>query len=79
MQGVVGDSWVALFARADTPKPILDKLRTVLTQASKDPEYLAKIKTAGNDPWAIAPEKMDEYIRADFKLWEADLKLIEPQ
>ena len=79
MPGVTGDSWVALFARADTPKPILAKLQTVLVEASKDPEYLSKIKVAGNDPWVIAPDKMNDYIKADFNLWEADLRLIEPQ
>jgi tripartite-type tricarboxylate transporter receptor subunit TctC len=79
MAGVMGESWVALFARADTPKPILAKLRTVLTEASKDPEYLAKIKVAGNDPWVIAPDKIDDYVKADFKFWEPDLKQIEPQ
>ena len=79
MPGVVGDSWVGLFARADTPKPVIEKLRKVLTEASKDPDYIAKIRTAGNDPWVIDPAKMDEFIKADFKFWEPDLKLIEPQ
>jgi tripartite-type tricarboxylate transporter receptor subunit TctC len=79
MAGVTGESWVALFARADTPKPVLAKLQMAITEASKEAEYLAKIKAAGNDPWAITPDKMDAYIRADFKLWEPDLRLIEPQ
>ena len=79
MPGVLGDSWVGLFARADTPKPVIEKLRRVLTEASKDPDYIAKIRTAGNDPWVIDPAKMDEFIKADFKFWEPDLKLIEPQ
>ena len=79
MPGVVGDSWVALFARADTPKPILAKLQAAIVEASKEPEYLSKIKTAGNDPWVITPDKMNDYIKADFKLWEPDLQLIEPQ
>lgn len=79
MPGVVGDSWVGLFARADTPKPVVARLRKVLTEASKDPDYVAKIRTAGNDPWVIDPEKMDEFIKADFKFWEPDLRLIEPQ
>ena len=79
MPGVLGDSWVALFARADTPKPVVEKLRAMIQQASKDPEYLASIKTAGNDPWVIASDKMDEFIKADFKFWEPDLRQIEPQ
>lgn len=79
MPGVVGDSWVGLFARADTPKPVIEKLRKILTDASKDPDYVTKIRGAGNDPWLIEPVKMDEFIKADFKFWEPDLKLIEPQ
>jgi tripartite-type tricarboxylate transporter receptor subunit TctC len=79
MQGVLGDSWVALFARADTPKPVIEKLQAILTQASKDPDYVSKIRNAGNDPWVIAPDKMNDFIKADFKFWEPDLRLIEPQ
>ncbi len=79
MPGVLGDSWVGLFARADTPKPVIEKLRKVLTDASKDPDYLAKIRAAGNDPCVIDPAKMDEFIKADFKFWEPDLRQIEPQ
>lgn len=79
MAGVTGDSWVALFARADTPKPVIAKLQSLITQASKDPEYIAKIRTAGNDPWVIAPEAMNDFIKQDFKFWEPDLRLIEPQ
>jgi tripartite-type tricarboxylate transporter receptor subunit TctC len=79
MAGVIGESWVALFARADTPKPVLAKLEAMIQQASKDPEYLASIKSAGNDPWVIATDKMSDYIKADFKFWEPDLKQIEPQ
>jgi tripartite-type tricarboxylate transporter receptor subunit TctC len=79
MDGVTGDSWVALFARADTPKPVIAKLQTLITQASKDPEYIAKIRGAGNDPWVVAPDAMNDFIKEDFKFWEPDLRLIEPQ
>jgi tripartite-type tricarboxylate transporter receptor subunit TctC len=79
MQGVVGDSWVALFARADTPKPVIARLQAIITQASKDPDYVSRIRIAGNDPWVIEPDKMNDFIKADFKFWEADLRQIEPQ
>lgn len=79
MDGVSGESWVALFARSNTPKPVLAKLNAIITAASKDPDYVAKIRQAGNDPWVIAPDKIDDYIKADFKRWEPDLKLIPPQ
>jgi tripartite-type tricarboxylate transporter receptor subunit TctC len=79
MPGVTGESWVALFARADTPKPVIAKLQAIITEASKNADYVAKISQAGNDAWVIPVDKIDAYIRADFKLWESDLKLIEPQ
>ncbi len=40
---------------------------------------VASIATAGNDPWLIAPDKIDDYVKADFKFWEPDLRKIEPQ
>ena len=58
---------------------MIEKLRAMIQQASKEPEYLANIKSAGNDPWVIASDKMDEFIKADFKFWEPDLRQIEPQ
>lgn len=79
LPSVTGESWVALFARADTPKPVLNRLRTIIVKATEDPEYSQKIREAGNEPWRIAPDKIGDYIRADNKFWEPDLKLIPPQ
>ncbi len=79
MPTVVGEAWVALFARADTPKPVIAKLQAMVAEASKEPEYVEKIRNAGNDPWVIAPDKIDDVFKADFKNWEADLRMIEPQ
>ena len=68
MPDVTGEAWVALFARADTPKPVIAKLQAMITEASKDPEYVEKIRNAGNDPWVIAPDKIDDVFKADFKI-----------
>jgi tripartite-type tricarboxylate transporter receptor subunit TctC len=79
MAGVTGESWVALFARANTPKDTLVKLREMLVKIGKDPDYRAQIKAAGNESWDIAPDKMADYIKADTKQWEPDFALIEKQ
>ena len=79
MPSVTGEAWVALFARADTPKEIIEKARTILLPAASEAEYKEKIRGAGNDPWAITPDKMAGYIDADLKFWEADLKMLEKQ
>lgn len=79
MPEVTGESWVALFTRSDTPKPVVDKIRAMMTQVMKDPEYLAKIKSAGNDPWVIDQDKISDFIKKDNEFWSPDLKLISPQ
>lgn len=79
MPEVTGESWVALFARANTPKPVVDKIRAMMTQVMKDPEYLERIKSAGNDPWVIDQDKVVDFIKKDNEFWSPDLKLIDPQ
>lgn len=79
MPEVTGESWVALFARANTPKPVVDKIRAMMARVMKDPEYLEKIKSAGNDPWVIDQDKVIDFIRKDNEFWSPDLKLIDPQ
>lgn len=79
MDGLGKEGWIALFARADTSPPLIARLRKVMVDAVNDPAYLAKIRSLMSDPWAIEPEKIDEYIRADLKFWEPDLRRIEPQ
>jgi hypothetical protein len=51
----------------------------MITEASKDPDYVANIRAAGNDPWLIAPDKIADHFKADAAFWEADFKAIEPQ
>jgi tripartite-type tricarboxylate transporter receptor subunit TctC len=79
MPTVSGEAWVALFARSNTPKDVVAKIQAIMAEATRDPEYIAKIKSAGNEPWVIPSDQLAAYIQADAKNWEPDLKALDPQ
>lgn len=63
-------SWHLVYARAETPKPIVDRLHTELKAIMAEPETLKKIKALGLITQPV-PESAAtrEYIRADAAKW----------
>ena len=51
-------SWYALFARSQTPKPIIDKLRAVFAQVMQSPAIQAQLKNDGLSPY---PGKLEDF------------------
>lgn len=70
--------WEGLFAKADVPKDVLDKIRAVSKEIVSDPSYLAAMVPTGMEPWKIPFESVqsvvDEEARA-FKKDAEDLKI----
>ena len=60
----VPSGWVA---RAGTPKPIIDKLSTLLKNAVQSPEMLERASTMGVDMLPSSPEQFAELIRNDVR------------
>ncbi|ETR75951.1 hypothetical protein X566_22135 [Afipia sp. P52-10] len=50
-EGVVEQSWYAMFVRSNTPKPIVDKLRAASAQVMKSPAMAEHLKTNGLSPY----------------------------
>jgi tripartite-type tricarboxylate transporter receptor subunit TctC len=50
-------SWFVLFARSDTPKPIIDKLRGVFADVVATPEFAAALKTISMEPLKTTYDK----------------------
>lgn len=50
-EGVVEQGWYAMFVRSETPKPIIDKLRTVFAEVMKSPAMAQHLKTNGLSPY----------------------------
>lgn len=53
--------WVAIYAPAGTPKPIVDKLSAAISKSMKDPATVAKLKEAGTDGVGSTPEQLDKF------------------
>lgn len=67
--GVYTKTWVALWAPAGTPRPIVDRLYQSVKVALKKPELLAKLKTAGITPLDIGPDEAPGFIKAEKDFW----------
>jgi tripartite-type tricarboxylate transporter receptor subunit TctC len=54
---IVDKSWFALFVRSSTPKPVIDKLRSVFDDVVKTPEYKAALDKISIDPLVTTHEQ----------------------
>jgi tripartite-type tricarboxylate transporter receptor subunit TctC len=81
MPSVSGETWVALFARSGTPKPVIKAIQDMVYAAAKEKEFLTRIEPMGIEPWLITPDKIQAYIDDDARKWEGDIKALalEPQ
>jgi tripartite-type tricarboxylate transporter receptor subunit TctC len=68
--GVEVTSWVAIFAAAATPKPIVERLNAALNKVLANPEVQNKLDRIGVVPTPIAAEDLDKRLREDLKFWK---------
>ena len=72
---IVDKSWFALFVRSSTPKPIIDKLRSIFDDVVKTPEYKAAIDKISIDPLVTTHEQFAaDMITTSAKLAEEQLQ-----
>jgi tripartite-type tricarboxylate transporter receptor subunit TctC len=70
MKGFELVSWHVLSARAETPRPIVDRLHNEMKAIMADPEVIKKVASLGLLPHAVAPvEQAQAYIRSEIELW----------
>jgi tripartite-type tricarboxylate transporter receptor subunit TctC len=65
------DSWVAMFAPASTPKPIVARMQTEVARVVHLPEVKQKLLEQSADPVGSTPEELGRVVRAELKLWAA--------
>ena len=69
--------WLALFAPAGTPEPVLAKLRAAVATALAAPEVREKLSVAGGlEPFATTPEEFAALIRRDYDKYGKIVKTI---
>ena len=67
-------SWFALFAPANTPKPIIDKLQSEVRRILKTPDVTKKLADNGLDPVGGTSEELAAYQKAEIIKWAKVVK-----
>jgi tripartite-type tricarboxylate transporter receptor subunit TctC len=69
--------WLALFAPAGTPEPVLSRLRAAVAKALAASEVREKLNAAGGmEPFTTTPEEFAALIRRDYDKYGAIVKAI---
>ena len=61
--------WNAIFAPANTPKPIVQRLNGELRRIITDPKVKERLAGLGFDAFASTPEELDAFVREDLAKW----------
>lgn len=59
--------WLAVYAPAKTPEPIIARLRAAVATAQKDPELLKYLAQLAMEPFPLNPEELAAYLKADIQ------------
>lgn len=68
--------WVALFAPAGTPRPIIERIAGDVTKALESQEIKDRFAGASIETGASTPDGLAAFMKKDFELWD---KLIKSQ
>lgn len=66
--------WFGLLAPAGTPKEVLDKIQTAISDAVKTPEVAKQLNDLGAEPVANKPEVFAQEIKDDVEKWRKVVK-----
>jgi len=62
--------WVAIYAPAGTPRPVLDRLSAAVAAAAKDPQSRQRFKDAGSEAVGSTPAELDAFWKQQIDLYE---------
>lgn len=62
-------TWWAMFGRAGTPQPIMDRMHAALTQVLREPEVKARIEEQGCDIQATDGETARRFVANEIERW----------
>jgi tripartite-type tricarboxylate transporter receptor subunit TctC len=67
-------TWIALFAPAQTPKPLVDKIQREVAKIFADQALAARLEKSGMFAQASTPEELGAFIRNETVRWSVILK-----
>jgi tripartite-type tricarboxylate transporter receptor subunit TctC len=68
------ETWFIVFAPANTPKPIIDKLNGALNQAINSPQLKDKLVKDGFDPIPSTPAQAQARLTQELASWDKLIK-----
>jgi len=67
--------WIAVFAPAGTPKPIVDRLNAEINKALATKDIQDKLSSQALDPWPSTPEEMNQRLKVDYEKYGKLIRL----
>jgi tripartite-type tricarboxylate transporter receptor subunit TctC len=68
------DSWLALFAPAGTPGPVIARMHKDVVQALQAPEVKQRLLEQSADPVGSSPEELRRVVSAELKSWASVIR-----
>ncbi len=69
LPGVEFNNWTAMFARAGTPRPIVDKLHAEAVRILNLPDVRERFLALGAEPAASSPQELGVTVKKDAERW----------
>lgn len=67
--------WIAMFAPAGTPKPIIDRLNAEVSKILRMPDVVKKLEAQVLDPWPSSVDEFGARIKADYEKYGTLIKM----
>lgn len=74
LPGLELESWIGVFAPANTPAAVVAQLRAAVQKAMQTPEALEKLRSAGFRPLTLSDAETQAYLRSENQKWPAFLR-----
>lgn len=60
-------SYAAIYAPPNMPAPVLAALHEGIAKATRDPGFVAQLRTSGSEPWIMSPTEFKVYLQAEIQ------------
>jgi tripartite-type tricarboxylate transporter receptor subunit TctC len=74
VQGYDLQSWQAIFAPANTPKPVVDRLYREISAIIKSPDMQERLEKLGMEPSGMSPEQFAAFQKGEIAKWAKVVK-----
>jgi tripartite-type tricarboxylate transporter receptor subunit TctC len=72
--GFEATTWFAMFAPANVPRPVIDRLNAEVLRVFRLPDVQERLKTLGLDPILSTPEELARYQASEITKWAKVVK-----